>query len=64
MTYTISMKVDGRMDVVVEADSVKEAFEKAEEKWQTDDFDFNKMDIVDSEAVNCTDENGDITDFL
>lgn len=63
MKYTISMRVDGRIDIEVDADSVEEAFEKAEERWQTDDFDFNKMDIVDSEPVNCTDENGDLTDY-
>lgn len=62
MKYYVSMRVDGRIDVEVDADSPEEAFEKAEEKWISDDFDFNKMDIVDSEPVNCTDEDGNLTD--
>ena len=33
-----------------------------EDLGATDDFDFNKMDIVDSYPVNCEDERGNLTD--
>ena len=63
MKYYVSMKVDGRMTVEVDADNAQEAFDKAIEEWQTGDFDFNKnMEIVDSFPVNCEDENGNLTD--
>jgi hypothetical protein len=63
MKYYVSMKVDGRMTVEVDADNAQEAFDKAIAEWQTGDFDFNKnMEIVDSYPVNCEDEDGNLTD--
>ena len=63
MKYYVSMKVDGRMTVEVDAKDANEAFDKAIVEWQTGDFDFNKnMEIVDSFPVNCEDENGNLTD--
>ena len=61
--FVISMKVDGRMCVEVEADHAAEAFKKAIAKWESDDFDFNKMEIVDSSPVNAEDEDGNLTDY-
>ena len=63
MKYYVSMKVDGRMTVEVDAKNANEAFDKAIAEWETGDFDFNKnMEIVDSYPVNCEDENGNLTD--
>jgi hypothetical protein len=63
MKYYVSMKVDGRMTVEVDADNAQEAFDKAIAEWETGDFDFNKnMEIVDSYPVNCEDEDGNLTD--
>lgn len=59
--YTVSMAVDGRIDVEVEAENPDEAREKAIEEFQTSDIDFNKdMEIVDTNPVNCSDDKGDI----
>lgn len=61
MKYTVSMAVDGRVDVEVEAENPDEAREKAIEKFQTSDIDFNKdMEIVDTNPVNCSDEDYNI----
>lgn len=61
MKYTVSMAVDGRVDVDVEAENPDEAREKAIEKFQTSDIDFNKaMEIVDTNPVNCSDEDYNI----
>lgn len=61
--FSVSMKVDGRMCVEVKAGCAAEAFEKAIAKWESDDFDFNKMEIVDSGPVNAEDEDGNLTDY-
>lgn len=56
--YTVSMAVDGRIDVEVDAESADEAFEAAKDAFM--DMDLKKMEVVDSFPVNCSDENGDI----
>ena len=61
--FRVSVKVDGRIDVEVVASCAAEAFEKAERKWETDDFDLNKMEIVDSCMVNAEDSDGNLTDY-
>lgn len=61
MKYTVSMAVDGRIDIEVEAENPDEAREKAIEKFQTSDINFNKdMEIVDTNPVNCSDEDGNL----
>lgn len=60
--FFVSMRVDGRVTVEVEAKDAQDAFDKATERWESEDFDFNKMDIVDSYPVNCEDEDGNLTD--
>lgn len=62
MKYYVSMKVDGRVTVEVDAKSANEAFDKAIEKWETEDINLNGMEIVDSCPVNCEDEDGNLTD--
>lgn len=59
MKYIVSMKVDARVDVEVDADSTKEAFRIAEKS----DFDWNKCELVGYEPVNVTDENGNMEDY-
>lgn len=61
MQYTVSIAIDGRIDVQVEADS----FEEAElvalgEVWYCD---FSTMDIIDTNAVRAEDENGNSFDY-
>jgi hypothetical protein len=61
MKYTVSIAIDGRIDVEVEADS----FEEAElvalgEVWYCD---FSTMDIIDTNAVRAEDENGNSFDY-
>lgn len=54
MKYTVSMAVDGRVDVEVEADSVDGAFEKAKEAFM--DVSLGDMtDVVDARPVNVSD---------
>ena len=52
MKYFVSMKVDGRIDVEVEADNAKEALEKA--KDEIIDVDLTNMEFIDAEPVSCT----------
>lgn len=60
--YNVSMAVDLRVDVEVEANSFTEAFEKA--KLQVSDVDLNLMgDWVDSEPVNAEREDGAFEDY-
>ena len=61
MKYTVSMAVDGRVDIEVEAANPDEARDKAIAKFQTSDIDFNKdMELVDTNPVNCSDEDYNI----
>lgn len=58
--YNVSMAVDLRFDVEVEADSFKEAFEKAD----LGDVDLNSFsDLVDSKPVNAEREDGAFADY-
>ena len=59
--YTVSMKVDGRIDVEVDAATPEEAFEKAKDAFM--DVDMKDVEYVDSKPVNCTDEIGNLTDY-
>ena len=60
MKYIVSMKVEGRIGVEVEAANPEEAFEKAEEAFM--DVEMKDVEYIDSEPVNCTDEDGNLTD--
>lgn len=61
--YTISMKVEGRVDVEVEAENTDEAFEKSKKAFMDVEIGKDNFDFVDAEPVNCTDENGYLTDY-
>lgn len=56
MKYIVSMAIDGRVDVEVDAESVKDAFQKA----NLFNGDMSKMDIVGWHPVNCSDEKGNL----
>ena len=55
--YIVSMAVEGRIDVEVEATSVAEAFQKADDMMPND---LSDMEVVDTKPVNCSDEEGNI----
>lgn len=60
--FTVSMAVDGRIDVMVEAKTVQEAFEKAKDAFMEEDL--SDMETVDAKPVNATDdETGELTDY-
>lgn len=61
MRYIVSMAVDGRIDIPIEADSPEEAKVKAEIEFMSADI--TKMEVVGSHPVNCTDEHDNITDY-
>lgn len=61
MKYIVSVAIDGRMDVEVEADSIHEAREKA--LFAAADADFNAIDVITLSAVNVTDEEGNLIDY-
>lgn len=56
--YIVSMAVDGRIDVEVEAGSTKEAFRAAEVAFM--DADMKDLDVIDSKPVNVYDEDGNL----
>ena len=57
--YTVSLSLDCRVDVEVEADSFEEAFRKADKAG----YDWNKVEVVGSGIVNATDEKGVLKDY-
>ena len=61
MKYIVSMAIDGRVDVEVEADSFQDARDKArKEVW---DVDCGEINIIGCDAVNAEDENGKFEDY-
>ena len=58
-TYIVSLAVDGRVEVEVEADSFKDAFEKA----RNESYDPEDAEVVDLNPVNATDEKGEMRDY-
>ena len=57
--FTVSMRVDGRVDVTVEATSFKEAFELA----QSEQWDPTEVQCVEFVPVNATDSSGEMRDY-
>ena len=56
MKYIVSMAIDGRLDVEVDAESVKDAFQKA----NLFDGDVSKMDIVGCHPVKKKKKKGNL----
>lgn len=62
MKYFVSVAVDGRLDIEVEANSFEEAKENAE--LLNGRYDWNAMEVVSRlAAVNAEDENGKFVDY-
>lgn len=61
MKYIVSIAVDGRIDVEVNANSLEEARELAENEFCYADI--GELDCIGHKAVNATDEAGILTDF-
>lgn len=61
MKYVVFMKVEGRIEVEVEAGSAEEAFEAADDLAL--DADLSTMEVVDLRPVNAVDEKGELTDY-
>ena len=57
--YTVSLSLDCRVDVDVEAGSFDEAFKKVE----SETYDWFNVEVVGGKPVNATDENGNIKDY-
>lgn len=57
--YTVSLSLDCRVDVEVEASSFEEAFRKADKA----EYDWNKVEVVGIGLVNATDEEGVLKDY-
>lgn len=59
MKYTVSVAIDARMDVAVEAES----FEEAKTKAQLEASDCSNEEWISVKAVNAEDENGNFIDY-
>lgn len=61
MKYTVSIAVDGRIDIDVEADSFEQAKDKAIDAFR--DADLAQMEVVGGQAVNAEAETGEFRDY-
>lgn len=61
MKYIVSVAIEGRIDVEVEADDIEEARQKA--IHEAGNTDWNCMDLVDCTPVNAEDEHGVLIDY-
>ena len=61
MKYFVSCAITGRIDVEVEAENLQEAAYKA--RIEAGNINWNAMDLIDIEAVNAEDENGNFHDY-
>ena len=61
MKYIVSVAIDGRIDVEVEANSFEEARKEAE--WAVGNCDWNTMELVSCNAVNAEDEDTVFIDY-
>ena len=61
MKYVVSIAVDGRIDVEVEASSFEEAQSRALDEFANADL--TEMEVVGRKAVNAEDVDGNFRDF-
>ena len=61
MKYYVTLAVDGRAVIEVDADNIEEAVSKAENEFT--EFDIGDLECVDADPVNVEDENGKLTDI-
>ena len=57
--YTVSLPINCRVEVTVEASSFKEALEKARNVR----YEPSQIEIIGNKPVNATDENGNMEDY-
>ena len=65
MKYTVSMRINGRVNLEIDADNPNEAFDKAKEMWCDIPLDFNNpkvLEIDEATPASCEDEDGNLTD--
>lgn len=61
MKYMVSVAIDGRIDVEIEANSFEEAKQLAVyEVWNED---WNRMEMININPVNAEDKNGNFIDY-
>ena len=58
MKYTVSISVDGRIDIEVDADNTEEARAKALAAFSSAEL--SKMGMVGMDAGDCSDEDGNL----
>ena len=61
MKYMVSVAIDGRIDVEVEADSFEQAKNKA--IFEAGNTNWNMMELINIHSVNAEDENGKFVDY-
>lgn len=61
MKYYVSLAIDGRYHVVVDADNFEDAKEKAIDMYC--DANFGDLECIDCTPVNAEDENGVFKDY-
>ena len=63
MKYTVSIAIDGRIDVEVEAEDFQDARQKAKAELFDADLDLRKMEIIGCNPVNAEDSVGHFIDY-
>lgn len=61
MKYIVSMKIDARLPVEVDAENPEEARKNAIAAFM--EADLKDIEFVDADPVNCEDEEGNLTDY-
>lgn len=61
MKYYVTLTVNARAVIEVDADNIEEAVSKAENEFT--EFDIGDLECVDADPVNVEDEDGDLTDL-
>ena len=61
MKYTVSVAINGRIDVEVEAENFEEAKEKASQ--EVCEADFGSLECIDWYAVNAEADDGEFQDY-
>lgn len=63
MEYTVQLKIDGWVNVKVDADSVDDAKSKAHGLAKSSAFNLDILDFATEMPLRCVDENGNTTVF-
>ena len=64
MKYIVSLQLDGRMDIEVDAPDFETAKQSALAEFSCmDKNELSKMEVLEADAVNAEDENGELHDY-